>query len=165
MDEKSAVAQCAHCRADVAVPDSYAHGDHIRCGTCSTSHRIQRGEALRLVLADVTPLKDALQDTQQRLGRLEDELAGARGRLGIGMHGLYVGVAYLLYSVHQGELLSAALAFKTLAVIVVCAVVLETLNFFFLAKRQRIERLSGEIDELKREAVALRHKLREASRR
>mgnify|MGYP001768522696 CR=1 FL=1 len=50
-------------------------------------------------------------------------------------------------------------------VVLVCAVGLEVLNYFFFAKRQRIERISEEIGEVRGEVAELRHKLREASRR
>lgn len=166
MDGKSAVAPCAHCRTGVQVPDSYAHGDHIRCGVCGTSSRVQRGEQLRLVLADPTPLKDALRDAEQRLERLEDELTGARGRLGVGAHGLSFGVVYLLYAtLLERTTISITLLLKAFGIVVFFAVALEAFNYFFFAKRQRIERISEEIGEIQSEVVELRHKLREAIRR
>ncbi len=67
--------RCVHCRADILVPDSYHHGDHVKCGQCGTRHKVSRGEreGVRLVLADVGPLRDALK---------ANEIAGrpARGR-------------------------------------------------------------------------------------
>jgi DNA-directed RNA polymerase subunit RPC12/RpoP len=165
MDEKSATARCVECRSDIAVPESYAHGDHIRCGTCGTGHRILRGDVLRLVLADTGPLKDAVRDNAARLERLEDELRGARGHVGMGFQGLYVGVAYVALEVllnHHPW--TAGLIFVGLALALVCGVALEVLNFYFLSKRTRIEKLSAEIEDVQEAGRELRQKLREATR-
>jgi hypothetical protein len=42
-----------HCRTDIVVPPRTRNGDHIKCGTCATKHKVVRGEVLRLVIADV----------------------------------------------------------------------------------------------------------------
>jgi hypothetical protein len=166
MDEKASVARCAGCPAEVNVPDSYAHGDIIRCGICGTSLRVVRGDRLRLVPSDLAPLKSALDDLAARRERLEDELQGARGRLGIGVHGLYVGLAYVLYQIAFNEhVWSVGLFASAFGIAAVSAIVLEVLNFLFMAKRIRIERLSSEIEELQQEETAARHRLREATRR
>jgi hypothetical protein len=166
VDEKSTTARCVECRADVHVPDTYAHGDHIRCGTCGTAHRVSRGEVLRLVLADLGPLNEALKASQARRERLEDELAGARGRLGMGFQGLYVGVAYVFLEVlvnkHEW---TAGLVFTGLVLALVCGIVIELLNFLFFAKRRRIQQLTAEIEEVRRGERELRQRLRDASRR
>ena len=74
-------ARCVHCRTEVSVPDTYAHGDHIKCGTCGTKHKVSRGEVMRIVLADVTPLREALRENERMVERLEDEIRGARRSL------------------------------------------------------------------------------------
>jgi hypothetical protein len=165
MDEKN-TAHCASCPAEVSVPGNYAHGDVIRCGICGAPNRIIRGDVLRLVPSDVAPLKAALKDLQNRRGRLEDELAGARGRLGIGVHGLYAGLAYVLYQVALNEQTwSVGLIVWGLVIALLVAVALEVMNYLFLSKRQSMQRLSDEIDALRVEESEMRHKLREAGRR
>jgi hypothetical protein len=166
MDEKASGARCAGCPAEVNVPASYAHGDIIRCGICGTSLRVVRGDRLRLVPSDLAPLKSALDDLAARRERLEDELRGARGHLGFGLHGLWIGLIYVLYQVTLNEHgLSVALLASGVGISILCAVLLEVLNFLFMAKRIRIERLSSEIEELQQEETAARHRLREATRR
>ena len=65
--------RCVHCRADILVPDSYHHGDHVKCGQCGTRHKVVRGEreGVRLVLADIGPVRDALKANQshEEIGR------------------------------------------------------------------------------------------------
>ncbi len=166
MDDKNTTARCANCPAEIGVPDNYGHGDVIRCGICGATNRILRGDVLRLVLSDVAPLKAALKNLQDRRERLEDELEGARGRLGIGVHGLYVGLAYVLYQVaFDAQTWSVGLIVWGLVIALAAAVALEVMNYLFLSKRQRMERLSDEIDELRKEESEARHKLREAGRR
>jgi hypothetical protein len=159
-------ARCVYCRTEVVVPASYAHGDHIKCGSCGTKHKVYRGEVLRLVIADVAPLKEALRDVELRIERLEDELRGARASIGLGVNGLAVGVVYALYQVGTQEVeFSAALIWKSVAVALVVGVLLELLNYLFLAKRRRITQLSDEIEVLRSEGRQLDQKIREASRR
>ena len=76
---------CVNCREAVEITERYAQGDHIRCGACGTDHKILRGDRVRLVLADVTPLRDALAQNQQLVNRLESDLARARASLGVGV--------------------------------------------------------------------------------
>src|SRR5262249_17808079 len=78
--------RCQHCRPDIVVPESYHHGDHIKCGSCGMRHKVSRGEVLRLVLADVAPLKEALQANRTLVDRLEADLRSARGSFGIGVN-------------------------------------------------------------------------------
>ena len=166
MDDKNTTALCANCPAEIGVPDSYSHGDIIRCGICGATNRILRGDVLRLVLSDVAPLKAALKNLQDRRERLEDELEGARGRLGVGVHGLWVGLFYVFYQVAlDAQTWSVGLVAWGLGISLVVAVVLEVMNYLFLSKRQRMERLSDEIDELRQEESEARRKLREAGRR
>ena len=158
-------ARCVHCRTDIAIPDTYAHGDHIKCGTCGTRHKVQRGEVLRLVIADVTPLKEALNANEQLIERLQNELRGARRSVGIGANGLGIGVAFLLYQVAlQNQPLSTDLLWRSALVAVASGVALELANLLFLAKRQAIRRLSSELDDARTEGRHLQQKIRDASR-
>ena len=163
--EKSQNARCIHCRSDVAVPDAYAHGDHIKCGSCGTKHKVSRGEILRLVLADTTPVREALQANELLVERIEDELQGARRSFGIGVNGLGAGVAYFLYQVAFHErAIGPDLAWQAAGVGLFFGVALELANFLFLAKHQRIRRLSSELDEARQEGRRLQKLLREAGR-
>jgi hypothetical protein len=158
-------ARCVHCRTDIAVPDTYAHGDHIKCGTCGTRHKVQRGDVLRLVIADVTPLKESLAANEQLVERLENELRGARRSVGIGANGLGIGVAFLLYRVAiENQPLGTELLWQSAMVAVASGVVLELANFMFLAKRQAIRRLASEIEDARTEGRHLQQKIRDASR-
>ncbi len=163
--EDTAVARCPNCRGEVNVPSRYAHGDHIKCVSCGTGLKVSRGETLRVVYADLAPLKDALRESQERIERLEDELRGARGSVGMGVHGLYVGVAYVLYQVGVKEHdLGVGLFVAAAGIALAVAVLLEVLNFFFLSKRHRITRLSADLEDAKQHGRELRQRLRDATR-
>ncbi len=154
-----------YCRSEVVVPDSYAHGDHIKCGTCGTKHKVSRGDVLRLVLADVGPLREKLTANQLLVERLTDELNGARRSIGIGANGLGMGLIYFLYVVAVKEQpVSIGLGVRTLVVALVVGVALEVVNYLFLAKRHRIHRLTTELDEAKTEGRQLQKLIREADR-
>jgi hypothetical protein len=157
--------RCVHCREEISVPDSYAHGDHVKCGTCRTKHKVVRGDRLRLVLADVGPLRDALGQNQQLVGRLEADLAHARASLGIGANGLGIGVIFAVYQVGmRGASLSMDLLLNAVGIAIVSGLLLEGANWAFLAKRNVITRLSKELDEARGEGSRLRQQIREASR-
>ncbi len=157
--------RCAHCRSEIVVPESYHHGDHIKCGSCGMRHKVARGDVLRLVIADVAPLKEALQANQSLTERLEAELRHARGSFGVGVNGLGLALIYALWEIVRNEHpIDTALAWKAVGVAVLSGLLLEAANFFFLAKRQRLRRLSAEIDEARSEGRALQQKIREASR-
>ena len=163
--EQKRTAPCVNCRAEIAVPDTYAHGDHIKCGSCGTKHKVARGEALRLVLADATPLKEAIQANRERIGRLDDELRGARRSFGLGVNGLGVGVIYALWQITQKDApLDGSLVRTAILVAVVSGIALELANYLFLAKRQRITRITEEIEALEGEVRQLEQRVREASR-
>jgi hypothetical protein len=163
--EHSQRARCIHCRADVVVPDSYAQGDHIKCGSCGTKHKIVRGEVLRIVIADATPLKDALSANRSLVERLESERSKARGSFGLGVYGLGLALIYVVYQVGQKDrLVSTELALEALGVAIVSGVILELANYLFLAKRQKIARLSDEIAEARKESRLLEQKIREAGK-
>jgi hypothetical protein len=158
-------ARCVHCRSEVLVPDSYAHGDHIKCGACGTQHKVSRGEVLRLVVADVTPLHDALGANEQLVDRLEADLQGARGSFGVGVNGFGVGVVYALWQVARNEQpWSGALLTKAIAIAIVSGVLLEAANYLFLAKHQQITRLSAEIESARAESQRLKQQIRDATR-
>jgi hypothetical protein len=157
--------RCVHCRSDIAVPATYTHGDFIKCGTCGTQHKVIRGEGLRLVIADVTPLKEALRNNDAMVERLRDELHGARRSFGIGVNGIGIGVAFAIYLVAFKEhALDMELATKAILVAAVSGIGLELLNYFFLAKRQRVKRLLAEIEDAQAESDELEQKIRESGR-
>lgn len=165
MEGKVLLARCVNCRSEVTVPERYAHGDHIKCGTCGTQHKVLRGDVLRLVIADVTPLKDALRESQRLVERLEDELRGARRSVGIGGNGVGIGVAYAVWQVAlQEQALDQGLLVRTLMVALLSGAGLELANLLFFAKRQRIRRLAAEIDEARSDSRAIQQKIREATR-
>ncbi len=165
MDKPTDRARCAHCRSDITVPASYAHGDHIKCGACGMQHKVVRGDVLRLVIADVAPLKDMLRENEQRIESLEDELSAARASLGIGANGFGIGVVYVIYQVGvKDALLSSALAWQAAGIAVASGLMLEICNYLFLAKRQRITHISAEIETLRAEGRQLQQKIREAAR-
>jgi len=162
---KPTKARCVHCRSDIAVPATYAQGDFIKCGTCGTQHKVIRGEGVRLVLADVAPLKEALRTAHMQVERLEDELQGARRSFGIGVNGLGIGVAYAIYLVAtQEHAMDMELATKAITAMIVSGLGLELLNYFFLAKRQRVRRLSAELHDAREIADELEQKIRESAR-
>ena len=160
-------ARCVHCRAEILIPDTYHHGDHVKCGQCGTRHKVARGEreAVRLVLADIGPLRDSLHSTEAMIGRLEDELRGARHSIGLGANGLGIGVAYLIWQVALNDMpMSTGLVWDSVLVGVGSGIALELLNYVALAKRAQIRRISHDLDETRAEARALQQKIREASR-
>jgi DNA-directed RNA polymerase subunit RPC12/RpoP len=157
--------RCAHCRSDISVPESYQHGDHIKCGSCGMRHKVSRGDVVRLVIADVGPLRDALQANKSLTERLEAELRHARGSFGVGVNGLGIGVIYAMWQIVRNDrAIEAGLGWEAAGVAVLSGVLLEAANFFFLAKRQRLTRLGTEIDEARAEGRALQQKIREAGR-
>ena len=157
--------RCVHCRTEISVPDSYADGDHIKCGACGTQHRLIRSAgALRLVIADVAPLREEVHANEQRLARLENELGAARGSLGIGVNGLGIGVIYVLWKlVREEQDLTQGLIITAAAIGVACGLLFELANFLFLAKRKLLNQLNGEIEALRVETTELQRKIREAS--
>ncbi len=158
-------ARCVHCRSEIAVPDSYHQGDHIPCGTCGTSHKVIRGDVLRLVIADATPLRNSYRENQALVTRLEAELQHARGSFGVGANGFGIALAFALYQIlREDRAIDVSLLIESLVVALVSGLLLEAMNFFFLAKRQAISRLSAEIRDAQAEGRELQRKIREASR-
>ena len=158
-------APCVNCREAISVPERYAHGDHIVCGSCRTKHKVVRGDRLKLVLADVGPLRDALAQNEQLVNRLEAELAHARASFGIGVNGIGIGVIFALYQLGmKGAPLSTNLLLNALGIAIVSGLLLEAANWSFLAKRSAITRITGELEEARSEGARIRHQLREATR-
>jgi len=166
--EKTQTARCVNCRSDIAVPASYAHGDQVKCGTCDTRHKVlrdERGQLVRLVIADVGPLRDAVQANRALVNRLEADLAAARHSFGIGVNGLGLGVLYVLAQVGlEDKPLSQTLALQAVGVALATGTLLELTNHFFLAKRTKIARLTADLTDARSEGRQLAQKLREASR-
>jgi DNA-directed RNA polymerase subunit RPC12/RpoP len=157
--------RCVHCRTEISITDQYAHGDHIKCGDCGTKHKVVRGDILRLVLADVTPLQEALRANEQHVERLEHELAGARASFGIGANGFGIAVVYLVYQVAINKAAwTAGLLAQGIALGLLSGALLEAANWLFLAKRQRIIRLTAEIEEISTESARLRQLIRDTRR-
>ena len=158
-------ARCVDCREAITVPDQYAHGDHIACGTCGTKHKVVRGDRVRLVLADVAPVREALAQNQHATDRIKADLAQARASLGIGANGIGIGVIFVLYQVGwKGEALGMSLLWNAIGIAIVSGLLLEAANWAFLAKRSAMTRLSVELDEAQDEAKRLRQKIRDATR-
>jgi len=159
-------ARCTHCRTEIAVPDSYGHGAHLKCGTCRTEHKVVRGgDKVRLVLADTGPIRDALAQNEQLVQRLEAELAHARGSFGLGANGFGIALIYALYQLTlKDATLGKALLWSAVGVAVVSGLLLEAANYLFLAKRHTMSRISDQLREAESEGVHLRQKLREAER-
>ena len=156
---------CSHCRSDILVMQQYAHGDHIKCGSCGTKHKVVRGDRIRLVIADVGPIKDALVQNEQLVHRLEAELSHARGSFGIGANGIGIAVAYAIYQLTLKDApLGKDLLWSAVVVAVASGIFLEAVNYLFLAKRQAISRFSAELEEARSDGLVLRQKLREAGR-
>jgi hypothetical protein len=158
-------ARCVNCREEISIAERYAHGDHIKCGVCSTKHKVVRGDRLRLVIADVGPLRDALAQNDRLVERLEAELAHARASLGIGANGIGIGVAYAVYQVGwNGAPIGTGLLWTSLGIAIFAGVLLEAANWSFLAKRSAMTRIGHELDEARAEGQKLRQQIREASR-
>jgi hypothetical protein len=138
----------------------------VKCATCGTRHKVVRtGEAVRLVLADIGPLKEALHGYEVQLSRLEAELRHARASYGIGVNGIGLGVAYAIWQVgFQDRQIGMGLLWEVILVAVLSGVLLELANYFFLAKRKAMSRLAAEMEEVEAEARAIQQKIREASR-
>jgi hypothetical protein len=160
-----AKARCVSCREEISVAARYAHGDHIKCGVCGTKHKVVRGDRLRLVIADVGPLRDALAQNERVVERLEAELAHARASLGIGANGIGIGVIYALYQVGvNGAPIGKALLLTALGIALFSGLLLELANWSFLAKRSAMTRIGRELDEARADSQKLRAQIREASR-
>jgi len=126
---------------------------------------VRSGEAVRVVLADIGPLKDALRAHEMQQSRLEAELRHARASFGVGVNGIGLGLAYAIWQLgfKDGQI-GKPLLWEVVAVAILSGVLLELANYFFLAKRKVMSRLSGEIEEVEAERRSLEQKIRETSR-
>jgi hypothetical protein len=153
------------CRVEVVVPASYEHGDQVRCGSCGTGHRVLRGDRVRLVLADVSALREEVRAAEERAGQIEADLQRARGSIGIGVNGLAVGLAYLLWQIGLADQTWAPpLLWRAAGLSLVSGVLLELANYLFLAKRQAMIRLSEDLEQARADLRLARQRLRDASR-
>src|SRR5574340_541442 len=144
--------RCVHCHDEVEVSERYAHGDHLRCGHCGTDHKLVRGDRPRLVLGDVTPLRDALALNGQLVARLEAQLAHARASFGIGVNGIGIALAVAVYRVGMGGApIDSSLLWSSVGIALFCGLLLEGLNWAFFAKRSAIQHLSRELTEAREE--------------
>src|SRR5262245_14111248 len=161
--------RCLSCRSEVMVPNHFADGDIMQCGVCRMSLKIQRTSAsgaLRLVIADVGPLRDEMKAIEQRVAGLDSDLRRARASLGIGATGFGLGVLYVSVQVMvEDRDLSRGLLLTAAAIGVVSGIGLELANFFFLAKRREMSRLSAEIAEATSEIRQIQSKIRESIRK
>jgi hypothetical protein len=160
-----AKARCVHCREDIQVADRYAHGDHIKCGACGTDHKVVRGDRLRLVLADVGVLRDALAHNEQLVVRLEAALARTERSFGIGANGIALATAVVAFKVFVRDVpIDMDLLWLFLTIAVVSGLLLEAANWSFLGKRRALTRIAGEIAEARVEGEKIRARIREATR-
>jgi GAF domain-containing protein len=81
------------------------------------------------------------------------------------VNGFAIGVAYVLYQIGPKEQpFSADLVWQAVAIAAVSGILLELANLLFLAKRQKISRLSAELEEARANGRAIEQKLREAGK-
>ena len=161
-------AKCLNCRSEVMVPNSFTEGDTLQCSVCGMGLKIQKtgGGLIKLVISDVGPLRDEMKSTQQRVSALESDLARARASFGIGINGFGIGVLYVIAQVMlEDKNVSRDLLFNAAAIAIVTGIGLELANFFFLAKRREMSRISGEISEATREINSIQQKIRESLRK
>ena len=161
-------AKCLNCRSEVMVPNSFAEGDTLQCGVCGMGLKVQKtgGGLVKLVITDVSPLRDEMKSLQQRVSALDSDLARARASFGIGINGFGIGVLYVIAQVMlEDKNVSRGLLFTAAAIAIVSGVALELANFFFLAKRREMSRISKEIAEATREINSIQNKIRESLRK
>jgi len=161
------VARCISCRSEVSVPDGYADGAQISCGSCAVQLRIVRsGGGLSLVIADPLALRETLRQVKLDIAQANRELQEARASWGIGVNGFGIGVLYVVARVALDERpLNRGLIIEAVVLSVIVGVVLELVNTLFLAKRQTISRLTEQIARAVSEQKELERKIRESSRR
>jgi hypothetical protein len=161
-------AKCLNCRSEVMVPNAFTEGDTLQCSVCGMGLKVQKtgGGLVKLVISDVGPLRDEMKSTQQRVSALESDLARARASFGIGINGFGIGVLYVIAQVMlEDKNVSRDLLFNAAAIAIVSGIGLELANFFFLAKRREMARLSKEIAEATREINSIQQKIRDSLRK
>ncbi len=164
---QSRVARCISCRSEVSVPDSYADGTQISCGSCAVQLRVVRsGGGLSLVIADPLALRETLRQVKLDIAQANRELQKARASWGIGVNGFGIGVLYVVAKVALDERqLNRGLIVEAVVVSVIVGILLELANTLFLAKRQTISRLTEQIGRAVAEQKEIERKIRESSRR
>ena len=162
-------AKCLNCRSEVMVPNTFSDGDTLQCGVCGMGLKVHKGGGgggVKLVISDVGPLRDEMKSTQQRVSSLESDLARARASFGIGVNGLGIGLLYVVSQVMlEDKNITRALITNAVMIAAVSGIALELANFFFLAKRREMSRISGEIAEATREINSIQQKIRESLRK
>jgi hypothetical protein len=166
MDDKPHSARCPSCRGLVPVEDRDAQGDQIICRNCNTGLKVvRRGGGIRVVFADIGPLRDQLRELRLKIDNLEAQHARARASFGIGSLGIGLGVIYVLARVaFESEPLTQELIRNGVLIAIGAGALLELANYLFLAKRSALTRLSGEIADARKEARRLKQVIREAQR-
>jgi hypothetical protein len=168
MAEQSQKARCLNCRSDIEVPADFGSGDVIPCGTCHMSHKVQRdenGRFKRLIVADVGPLKEQLEQNRRLAASLHKELATARASLGLGANGLGLGVLYVVAQVRLEErTIDMSLLLTAAVIAVITGVLLEAANYLFLAKRNALTRLSSQLEDAEAEGRKLQQLVRDGER-
>ena len=159
-------ARCVSCRSEVSIPDGYAEGAKIACPSCATQLRIVRAGGLRLVIADLQALQEALRQIRLDISTTSRELQSARASWGIGVNGLGIGVLYVVVQVALEERpLNQVLVLTAAAIALVVGVLLELANYLFLAKRQAMSRLTEQLKRAEADRREMERKIRETSRR
>jgi hypothetical protein len=156
--------KCLNCKAEVQVPNTFADGEQLDCAVCGIALKILRpGGGLRLVIADLTPLRDEVRAKQGQIRDLEHDLARARASFGIGANGLGLGVMYVVARVGlEEEPLTSGLIAIGVAIAVVTGIGLEVANLLFLAKRREMTRLTEEIAQAQAELRESQRKIKES---
>ncbi len=162
---QSRIARCISCRGEISVPDSYADGAPIGCGSCSAQLRVVRTGGLRLVIADPLALRETLRLLKLDISQANRELQTARASWGIGVNGFGLGVLYVVVKVALEERdLNRTLIGEAVILALLVGILLELANFLFLAKRQTISRLTEQLQRAAAEQRELERKIRESSR-
>lgn len=149
------------------MPANFGHGVMLGCKSCSSQLRLLRNDkgAIRLVIADAGPLRDQVTFNRSHVERLQADLTVARHSIGIGTNGFAIGVLYVVVQLGVEErVLDQAVMIEAVVVAVVVGVGLELANYFFLAKRKTMGRLSHEIAQMREEQVLLQSLIRDAER-
>ena len=163
---QSRAARCPNCRSEVVVPESYAEGAQIGCGTCSVQLRIMRAEGLRLVIADPLALRETLRQIKVDIEATKRELQTARASWGIGVNGFGIGLLYVVARMFlEQRRLSQELVVRAIVLSLLVGVLLELANYLFLAKRKAISRLSEQLRRSVADQRETERKIRESSRR
>ena len=164
--DQGKTARCISCRSEISVPDSYADGAQISCGTCSVQLKVVRTGGLRLVIADPLALRETLRDVKQAIEQAERELQTARASWGIGVNGFGIGVLYVVTRMALEDWhLNQALIGRGIAISLVVGILLELANYLFLAKRKAISRLTEQIRLATAERKELERRIRGSSAR